>query len=83
MLNNFIVYYETSFTSNLHFWFAFSSAEAMGYPPIPAFLDPTLTQADLPRGASFASAGSGYDDLTANISVSLNMFPFLLLLTKT
>ncbi|KAF2563329.1 hypothetical protein F2Q70_00017896 [Brassica cretica] len=43
-------------------------AEAMGYPPIPAFLDPTLTQADLPRGASFASAGSGYDDLTANIS---------------
>ncbi|CAH2046254.1 unnamed protein product [Thlaspi arvense] len=43
-------------------------AEAMGHPPIPAFLDPTLTQADLPRGASFASAGSGYDDLTANIS---------------
>ncbi|CAA0407879.1 unnamed protein product [Arabidopsis thaliana] len=43
-------------------------AEAMGYPPIPAFLDPSLTQADLTRGASFASAGSGYDDLTANIS---------------
>lgn len=48
----------------------------MGYPPIPAFLDPTLTQTDLPRGASFASAGSGYDDLTANISVSLNTFHF-------
>jgi len=55
----------------LHFFF---TAEAMGYPPIPAFLDPSLTQADLTRGASFASAGSGYDDLTANISVSLNIF---------
>lgn len=52
----------------------------MGHPPVPAFLDPTLTQTDLPRGASFASAGSGYDDLTANISVSLNIFPFFLVL---
>ncbi|KFK31504.1 hypothetical protein AALP_AA6G121100 [Arabis alpina] len=43
-------------------------AEAMGHPPVQAFLDPTLTQTDLPHGASFASAGSGYDDLTANIS---------------
>ncbi|KAL1206328.1 GDSL esterase/lipase [Cardamine amara subsp. amara] len=43
-------------------------AEAIGHPPIPAFLDPTLTQTELSYGASFASAGSGYDDLTANIS---------------
>ncbi|KAL6129993.1 hypothetical protein ACLB2K_068375 [Fragaria x ananassa] len=35
---------------------------------IPAFLDPNLKAADLLHGVSFASAASGYDDLTANFS---------------
>ncbi|KAI8525600.1 hypothetical protein RHMOL_Rhmol13G0243100 [Rhododendron molle] len=44
-------------------------AEALGYTTvIPAFLDPTLTSADLLHGVSFASAGSGYDELTSNLS---------------
>lgn len=46
-------------------------ADALGYTKIiPAFLDPDLKLQDLPHGVSFASAGSGYDDLTANISVT-------------
>lgn len=48
------------------------TAEALGYTSvIPAFLDPTLTSSDLLHGVSFASAGSGYDELTSNLSVSL------------
>ncbi|KAJ6767020.1 GDSL ESTERASE/LIPASE [Salix purpurea] len=44
-------------------------AEALGYTKIiPAFLDPNLKPADLLHGVSFASAASGYDDLTANLS---------------
>ncbi|KAM5588084.1 GDSL esterase/lipase [Rosa sericea] len=44
-------------------------ADAVGYTKtIPAFLDPNLKPADLPHGVSFASAASGYDDLTANFS---------------
>ncbi|KAI9120689.1 hypothetical protein K1719_007722 [Acacia pycnantha] len=44
-------------------------AEAVGYRRIvPAFLDPNLKPSDLPHGVSFASAASGYDDFTANIS---------------
>ncbi|GAB2298622.1 hypothetical protein Dimus_032692 [Dionaea muscipula] len=38
-----------------------------------AFLDPNLKEADLPNGVSFASAGSGYDELTANLSSVLSM----------
>lgn len=46
------------------------SAEAIGYTKIvPAFLDPNLKPKDLLHGVSFASAASGYDDLTANLSV--------------
>lgn len=46
-------------------------AEAIGYSKaIPAFLDPALKKADLRHGVSFASAASGYDDFTANLSVS-------------
>ncbi|KAF4388836.1 hypothetical protein F8388_019015 [Cannabis sativa] len=44
-------------------------AEAIGYTKtIPAFLDPDLKDADMVHGVSFASAASGYDDFTANIS---------------
>ncbi|XP_030972219.1 GDSL esterase/lipase At5g45950 [Quercus lobata] len=44
-------------------------AEAIGYTKIvPAFLDPNLKPKDMLHGVSFASAASGYDDLTANLS---------------
>ncbi|KAK9267168.1 hypothetical protein L1049_009588 [Liquidambar formosana] len=44
-------------------------AESIGYTSsIPGFLDPNVKKADLLYGVSFASAGSGYDDLTANLS---------------
>eukprot|EP01018_Ginkgo_biloba_P004759 Gb_24154 [translate_table: standard] len=36
---------------------------------LPAFLDPQLKPADLLTGVSFASAATGYDNLTAKISV--------------
>uniref|UniRef100_R7W343 GDSL esterase/lipase n=1 Tax=Aegilops tauschii TaxID=37682 RepID=R7W343_AEGTA len=36
---------------------------------IPGFLDPTLKLGQLRKGVSFASAGSGYDDITANTLV--------------
>ncbi|CAJ2675790.1 unnamed protein product [Trifolium pratense] len=34
---------------------------------LPAFLNPALTAQDLPTGVCFASGGSGWDDLTANV----------------
>ncbi|KAL5576643.1 hypothetical protein UlMin_018342 [Ulmus minor] len=44
-------------------------ADALGYTKtVPGFLDPNLKQADMVHGVSFASAASGYDDYTANIS---------------
>ncbi|CAK9134657.1 unnamed protein product [Ilex paraguariensis] len=43
-------------------------AEALGYTTIiQGYLDPHKRKADLVHGVSFASAGSGYDDLTANL----------------
>lgn len=35
---------------------------------IPPFLDPHLSDSELRTGVSFASAGSGYDDLTTEVS---------------
>lgn len=35
---------------------------------VPPFLDPSLSDQDIVTGVSFASAGSGYDDLTASLS---------------
>lgn len=35
---------------------------------VPPFLDPGLSDKDLKEGVSFASAGSGYDDLTSVVS---------------
>lgn len=44
-------------------------AEGIGYTKvIPAFLDPNIKPTELLHGVSFASAASGYDDLTANLS---------------
>ncbi|KAK9089047.1 hypothetical protein Scep_028129 [Stephania cephalantha] len=44
-------------------------AEALGYSEVvPAFLDPNVKPEDLLRAVSFASAASGYDDLTANLT---------------
>jgi hypothetical protein len=34
---------------------------------LPAYLNPSLTPQDLPTGVCFASGGSGFDDLTANM----------------
>ncbi|KAL9668913.1 hypothetical protein QQ045_006454 [Rhodiola kirilowii] len=49
-------------------------AESLGIKSfIPPFLDPILKKADLLTGVSFASAGSGYDDLTANLSNVLTL----------
>ncbi|KAK1321702.1 GDSL esterase/lipase [Acorus calamus] len=39
---------------------------------IPAFLDPNLKPEELRHGVSFASAASGYDDLTVNFTKALS-----------
>jgi hypothetical protein len=36
---------------------------------LPAYLNPALSPQDLPTGVCFASGGSGFDDLTANMQV--------------
>ncbi|KAK7306591.1 hypothetical protein VNO77_44540 [Canavalia gladiata] len=49
-------------------------AEAVGYRKvIPAFLDPHLKEEDLPYGVSFASAATGFDDYTAQVSNVLSV----------
>ncbi|XP_052182718.1 GDSL esterase/lipase At5g45950-like [Diospyros lotus] len=51
-------------------------AEAFGFghvAMIRGFLDPTANKADLLHGISFASAGSGYDEVTANFSHSFSV----------
>jgi hypothetical protein len=46
-------------------------SEAFGLPSsVPAYLDPSYTIEQLATGVSFASAGTGLDDLTAKIAVS-------------
>lgn len=40
---------------------------------LPAYLDPMINNHDLLTGVSFASAGSGFDDLTAEISNVITM----------
>lgn len=40
---------------------------------VPPYLDPTLSIQELVTGVSFASAGSGYDPLTPNLSVSASL----------
>jgi hypothetical protein len=42
---------------------------------LPPFLDPTLTSQDIKTGVSFASGGSGYDNLTAEFTVCSNYHP--------
>ncbi|KAL0353023.1 UNVERIFIED_CONTAM: GDSL esterase/lipase [Sesamum angustifolium] len=49
-------------------------AEAFGYTDlVRAFLDPAITRKDLLHGVSFASAASGYDEFTANLSNALSI----------
>lgn len=49
-------------------------AEAIGYRKvIPPFLDPNLKPEDLPYGVSFASAATGFDDYTAEVSNVLSV----------
>ncbi|PIN10423.1 hypothetical protein CDL12_16986 [Handroanthus impetiginosus] len=49
-------------------------AEAFGNTDlVRAFLDPAITKNDLLHGVSFASAASGYDEFTANLSNVLSM----------
>lgn len=49
-------------------------AEAFGYRNIVrGFLEPHMEKEDMLHGVSFASAGSGYDDLTANLTVSTTL----------
>lgn len=44
-------------------------ADALGLKQyVPPFLDPNLPRFELPTGVCFASAGSGYDDMTASSS---------------
>lgn len=40
---------------------------------VPAYLDPTLRIEDLMTGVSFASAGSGFDPLTATLSSAISL----------
>ena len=52
---------------------------------LPAYLDPNLRDQDLSTGVSFASAGTGNDDLTAQIQVIyilVHYFMYKLLITN-
>ncbi|KAL0442700.1 UNVERIFIED_CONTAM: GDSL esterase/lipase [Sesamum latifolium] len=49
-------------------------AEAFGYTDlVRAFLDPAITSKDMLHGVSFASAATGYDEFTANLSNVLSI----------
>ena len=56
-------------------------SEAFGLKPaVPAYLDPAYGIADFADCVSFASAGTGYDNATSNVLVSLYLFlnfPFI------
>ena len=48
-------------------------SEAFGLKPtIPAYLDPAYNISDFATGVTFASAGTGYDNATSNVLVSLD-----------
>lgn len=48
-------------------------SEALGLKPeIPAYLDPAYSIEDFATGVCFASAGTGYDNATSAVLVSLN-----------
>jgi hypothetical protein len=51
-------------------------SEALGLPPlVPAYLDPAYGIDDFARGVCFASAGTGIDNATAGVLVSLRRTP--------
>lgn len=50
-------------------------SQAFGLKPaIPAYLDPSFTISDFATGVCFASAGTGYDNDTSRVLVSLSIF---------
>lgn len=59
----------------LSFHSIWATAEALGLKDlVPAYLDPALQPAELLTGVSFASGASGYDPLTAELSVQGSSF---------
>lgn len=75
------VWEDEMWPSNTPLYFAiwpkksFFSAEEIGVKELlPAYLDPSIQDADLPTGVSFASGGSGYDPQTPQLVVHT---PFL------
>ncbi|XP_076949244.1 GDSL esterase/lipase At5g42170-like [Bidens hawaiensis] len=65
-------------------------AKALGVKEyLPAYLDPSIKDSDLPTGVCFASGGSGYDPLTSTLSsviplsVQLEMFKHYISKLKT
>jgi hypothetical protein len=54
-------------------------SEAFGLKPtLPAFLDSTYNISDFATGVCFASAGTGYDNATSEVVVSVNWMHFSL-----
>lgn len=47
-------------------------------PTVPAYLDPAYGISDFATGVCFASAGTGYDNATSDVLVSIIIFLFLL-----
>lgn len=53
-------------------------SEAFGLKPvIPAYLDPMYNISDFATGVCFASAGSGYDNATSDVLVSVSTFLYI------
>ena len=57
------------------FWFAVAGLGIKE--TLPPYLDPDLNTQDLITGVSFASAGAGYDNLTAEAAVSVFLLDIL------
>jgi len=55
------------------------SAEILGIKEtLPPYLEPTLEIEDLLTGVSFASAGSGYDPVTAEVAVIITLLSHII-----
>lgn len=54
-------------------------SEAFGIKPIvPAYLDPSYNISDFASGVCFASAGTGFDNVTASVAVSSQLIIFFI-----
>jgi hypothetical protein len=52
-------------------------SEAFGLKPtVPAYLDPMYNISDFASGVCFASAGTGFDNATSDVMVSINISTF-------